>query len=221
MALREAQMLERKSRILDTAEKLIRTTGNTDFSVRDLAAAAAVSPATPFNLFGSKEGIFYELLLRTLEKVTASTLPYKSEETGFYAMEAAENAVNFFLEDPEFLRPLYQVLLGVSHPEHRKTFMNGTYEYWGKTASSLIKPSDRKDEKLCNAVTISLMAHFIGVLELWVQNDLDDKSFKLASKVGILSILQPFVSTKSKKEMQSTFSELKDELPLLRNHVFD
>src|SRR5690606_404693 len=67
MKLREKQMLERQNRILDTAERLIRETGSTDFSVRRLAAESEVSPATPFNLFGSKEGILYSLLLKNLD----------------------------------------------------------------------------------------------------------------------------------------------------------
>lgn len=59
MTLREKQMAARRKRILDTAERIIRDAGATDFSMRALAAAAETAPATPYNLFESKEGLLY------------------------------------------------------------------------------------------------------------------------------------------------------------------
>jgi AcrR family transcriptional regulator len=204
-------MLERKVRILDAAERLIRETGETDFSVRNLAAAAEVSPATPFNLFGSKEGLLYELLLRSLDTVTREGLVFKSKDSAMHALEAVENAVDFFLNDPVFLRPLYRVLMGANHPEHRTTFMEGTYSYWQRAADTVIDASSLKDERTRNAVTISLMSHFIGLLEMWVQGDLDDKAFMNSSKLGVMLILFPFVSAKNQKRLMGIFNELKED----------
>jgi AcrR family transcriptional regulator len=65
--LREKQVAERRERILRTAESLIRKTGGTEFTMRSLAAAAEVSPVTPYNLFESKEGLLYSLLSRSLD----------------------------------------------------------------------------------------------------------------------------------------------------------
>ena len=46
--------------MLDAAERLLRD-GNAEFSMRDLAAEAGVSFATPFNQFGSKPAIMQAL----------------------------------------------------------------------------------------------------------------------------------------------------------------
>ena len=57
----------------DTAEKLARNTGGTDFSMLQLSQTAGVSPATPFNHFGSKNAIFADLInqsLHTLRKTS-------------------------------------------------------------------------------------------------------------------------------------------------------
>jgi AcrR family transcriptional regulator len=209
--LRQKQMLERKLRILDSAERLIRETGETDFSVRVLAATAEVSPATPFNLFGSKEGLLYELLLRSLEVVINSGLEFKTPKGCQQAVEAAENAVQFFLDDPGFLRPLYRVLLGATHSEHRLTFMDGTYFYWSRVAGVVSNSSAFKSQSTRNAVVVSLMSHFIGLLELWVQEDLNDESFMNAARLGVLSILYPFAEKKEQTRMIGLLKEFADK----------
>jgi AcrR family transcriptional regulator len=180
--MREQQKTERRNRILDAAERLIRKTGGTDFSVRALAAASGVSAATPFNLFGSKEGLLYALLSRSLDQIVTDGLSFKSPDPAYHVIEAAENAVAAFLDDPEFLRPLYQVLLSVSHPVHRPLFMERTFAYW-KTAAQTVK-SDEPD--LQDIVAQALMAHFIGLLELWVHRDLNDDEFRRHAVFGVI-----------------------------------
>ncbi len=177
MGLREQQKAARRHRILDTAERLIRETGGTDFSMRKLVAEAHVSFATPFNLFGSKEGLLYALLARSLDRITQRGLTFSAQDPCCHVIEAAENAVRSFLDDPVFLRPLYQVLLSVSHPVHRPVFMERTLSYWKTAALSVPFRQGRSDPTLQDAMADALMAHFIGLLELWVHRDLDDAQF--------------------------------------------
>lgn len=215
MQLRQKQMHERRLRILNAAEALIRETGETDFSVRTLAATAEVSPATPFNLFGSKDGLLYELLLRSLEDVTNDGLKFLSKNPELHPAEAAEIAVDFFLDDPDFLRPLYRVLMGVNHPEHRRTFMSGTYFYWEQVAKEVASEADLSNANTKNAMIISLMSHFIGLLELWVQGDLDDVSFMNSAKLGALLVLMPFAAKKYQSKLKAQISSLKVSLVYL------
>jgi AcrR family transcriptional regulator len=186
MAQREQQKTQRRNRILDAAERLIRDTGGTDFSVRALAAASGVSAATPHNLFGSKEGLLYALLSRSLDQIVTDGLSFKSPDPAFHVIEAAENAVSAFLSDPEFLRPLYQVLLSVSHPVHRPLFMERTFAYW-KTATLTVRSRIlRVNPALQDVVAQALMAHFIGLLELWVHRDFDDAAFRKHAVNGVI-----------------------------------
>lgn len=186
VALREVQKNGRRKRILDAAEQLIRETDGTGFSVRALAAASGVSAATPFNLFGSKEGLLYALLSRSLDSIVTEGLNFASPDPAFHVIEAAENAVDAFLGDPGFLRPLYQVLLSVSHPVHRPLFMERTFAYW-RTAALTIRSDILADNPaLHDVVGQALMAHFIGLLELWVHRDLDDEAFRAHAVSGII-----------------------------------
>lgn len=59
-----------RQRVIDAAETLLRQ-GKAEFSMRDLAAQAQVSFATPFNHFGSKAAIMQALSARRIEEMEA------------------------------------------------------------------------------------------------------------------------------------------------------
>lgn len=186
MKLRERQMHERRNRILDAAERLIRETGGTDFSVRILAEVAEVAPATPFNLFGSKEGLLYALLSRNLEEIISKGLDFKVKDPLMHVVEAAQSAVEMFASDPGFMRPLYQVLLGVSDAVHRPQFMTRSLSYW-RTAIAGIPPQGRlKTAREREFLVHAIQAHFLGLMEYWVHHDLDDDGFREHAVYGVL-----------------------------------
>ena len=215
MQLREKQMKERRTRILNAAERLIRKSHSTDFSVRALAVAAEVSPVTPFNLFGSKEGLLYALLLRTLDRFFSKGLVFKSTDPNYHVVEAVEIAVEIFVKDPNFLRPLYQVLLGVSHPEHRPRFMVRTFDYWQTALLTIPGITRAHDEASINLLTNALMAHFIGLLELWIHKDFDDEGFRVNAICGLILIVLPVVGKKNLPSMQAYLDQAKAAAPKL------
>ena len=208
MSLREKQKHERRQRILDAAEGLIRSAASIDFSMRQLAAASGVSLATPFNLFGSKEGLLYALLARSLDTIIVTGLRFRESHPMTHVIEAGENAVRAFLDDPDFLRPLYLVLLSVSHPEHRPDFMARTYAYWQAAARTIPQASDISAKHLTDAIANALMAHFIGLLELWVHRDLDDRQFLHRTQSGIILTVLPLVPDTQRRQLEATLAEL-------------
>ena len=106
LKLHKKQGFERRQSILDAAEQLIRESHGTNFSVRQLSTLAGVAPATPFNIYSSKEGILYALLSRNLDRIIDEGLIFK-ESTGVSSViAAAQYAVDSFISDPAFMRPL-------------------------------------------------------------------------------------------------------------------
>lgn len=208
MSLREKQKNQRRQRILDAAEALIRQTASIEFSMRQLAAAAEVSLATPFNLFGSKEGVLYALLARTLDEITVTGLRFREGDPMPHVIEAGENAVAAFLGDPDFLRPLYQVLLSVSHPDYRPDFMAQTFAFWQAAARTIPQRDNMPVQYLTDAVASVLMAHFIGLLELWVHRDLDDQQFLERTRSGIILITLPHVPDAVRRSLEATLAQL-------------
>lgn len=207
MALREKQMAERKARIIAAAEKLMRKTGNTNFTMRALAAEAEVSPATPFNLFGSKESILYELLLQSLQSFFQHGLNLKSDSPIERVLEAADIAVDLFVHDPEFLRPLYCFLLGVNDPAARPIFLRRSLKFWQLTFSSSYHGDTEVVSPEFDAIAMSLLANILGLLDVWVHKDISDEEFRLLLKRGVILQVWPIAKAKDLPALKRLFNE--------------
>lgn len=191
-------MEERRKRILDATERLIRDTGGTEFSVRTIAAVAEVAPATPFNLFGSKEGLLYALLSRSLDAIITEGLSFKSPNKLDHAVEATTRAVQIFARDPQYMRPLYRVLLGVDDEIHRPEFMKRSLGFWRIAVETLPASGMLKTPRQREFAAVSLQAQFLGLLELWVHHDIDDKQFLDHAIYGVVASLAGLVDPKTR-----------------------
>lgn len=207
MGLREKQMAERRARIVAAAEKLMRETGSTDFTMRALAAEAEVSPATPFNLFGSKESILYELLLKSLEAFFHHGLALKSKEPIERVMEAADIAVDLFVVDPEFLRPLYRFLLGVNDPSARPVFLRRSLKFWQLTFESAYQKGGAAENPEITAIAQGLLAQILGLLDVWVHQDITDDEFRILMRRGVLMQVWPLAKVKDLPKLRKRFNE--------------
>lgn len=90
---------------MDAAERLLRH-GKADFSMRDLAAEAGVSFATPFNQFGSKAAIMHALSGRRIDTVMqrfAKASP-PGADAAARVLLATDTAIKLMLEEPEVNR---------------------------------------------------------------------------------------------------------------------
>lgn len=191
MSLREKQLDARRNHILDAAAELIRATGGTDFPMRSLAAAAEVSQATPYNLFGGKEALLYALLSRSLDEIIDRGLAFRARDPLERILEAAESAADIFLHDPDYLRPLYQVLLGVNDPVHRPRFIERSLSYWRIAAASADEAGLLSRDVDADSLVYALMAHFMGVLEFWINDDIDADGFRQRVTCGTVMMLLP------------------------------
>lgn len=191
MSLRVRQSEKRRQQMLDAAETLIRQTGGTDFSMVALARAAEVSPATPYNTFGSKEGLLFALLSRTLQTFLQEALHSPSDDPIEQVLDAADQAVTILLRDPALLRPLYRVLLGLTDPIHHPAYLKETFAFYRASLDGALAKKLLASEAERSALACALMAHFIGVLDLWVHEDIDDRWMRAQVASGYIHLLWP------------------------------
>lgn len=212
MSIRQKQVAARKGQILDTADALVRQTGNADFSMRVLADQAGVSLATPYNLFGSKEALLYELLARAINHLIASVPVDNSDDPIEQVVQAAERAANIILADPQLLRPLYQFLLGVPDVMSRPQLMKTSLKFWRSTLNEAVDAGILRDDADCTTLAFSLMAHFIGFLELWVHSDIGDREFAARVVHGFVHQLWPLAHGKHLKQLKKRLAQAKQNL---------
>lgn len=183
--------------MLDAAEALVRQSGGTDFSMLALAHAAEVSPTTPYNFFGSKEGLLFALLSRSLQSFLQEALLPKSEDPIERVLDAADNAVEILLRDPVLLRPLYKVMLGLTDPIHHPAFLKDAFVFYRTTLDAAVRKKLLRSEQERTSLACSLMAYFMGVLDLWVHEDIDDKWFRAQVGYGFMHLLWPIARGRS------------------------
>lgn len=205
-----------QQQVLDTAELMIRQCGGTDFSMRALALAAEVSPTTPYNFFGSKEGLLYALLDRNLNTFLQGGVS-ATRDPIIQALESIDNVVCMLLTDPVLLKPLYQVMLGLTDPVHHPSFLKRAFTFYQGTLDSAVAQK-LIGEKEQTVLACSMMSLLMGVLDLWVQEDIDDDGFRAQVAYGTIHLLWPYAQGKSlevlkKRSAQVTKFLVNQQLP--------
>jgi AcrR family transcriptional regulator len=212
--LRDRQRESRRQRTLDAAEGLIRDTGTTDFSMLALAERAELSPATPYNLFGSKAGIMYALLNRSMDLVDRGGSRAGIHSDPFdRVVQAGRAAVEVFAADSAFYRPLHRLLLGASDSQHRPAFMDRGLQYWKVVVKGLDEAGALCAEIDADELARQLEINFLGALDLWVQEELDDDEFRAQIVYGTALLLLAIADDKARARLLLRLRTAKKKLP--------
>ncbi len=211
---RERNKQDRRSRILDAAEDLIRETGATDFSMALLAERAGLSGPTPYNLFGSKSGILYTLLNRSLDPVFTRQGSTRAEPDPIaHVLTAARIGADVFAEDPLFYRPLYQFLLGVGDPVHCPLFLDRSLGFWRGSLARLEAAGQMPVMLGRDQIARLIVTHFMGTLDLWVQSELNDDEFRAQIVYGVGVLLLGLANETQRSRLMARLRTLERRLP--------
>ncbi|MAM39480.1 MAG: TetR family transcriptional regulator [Erythrobacter sp.] len=169
-----------RTKILDGAERLLRT-GKADFSMRDLAAEAGVSFATPFNRFGSKLAIMRALSAR---RIDAMIDRYGKEAPGGDVPSdlptrvalAIDIAVDTMLAEPKVNRA---VMGAIGSPPAGQDgaavrVLDHSKKLWEKAVGAEASPTDPD-------LPWRLAFAFRGVLSFWTAGELADDALRPAA----------------------------------------
>jgi AcrR family transcriptional regulator len=213
MGLREKQASERRDRILAAARKLIRRTGGTGFSMRALADEAEVSLATPYNLFGSKGGVLYALLNASLENLDQATVTFSSTKPVERVLEVAGIAADLYARDAAFYRPLMQFLLGARDVEHRPRFIEQSLRRWTRTVQAALRHGLLSASVDVDLLARQLMINFIGVLDLWIHEELDEAGCRAQSLYGSTLLVLASASAAARASLSERLKAIERRLP--------
>lgn len=197
-------MAARRQAIMDAAEALIRKRGATSFTMAELAMAAGVSAATPFNLFESKLCLLYALLIRSLDGVNDAGRKASAEPDPFIrVMNAAEGVGRMFTADARFYRPLHQVLLSAVDPVHRPHYLERAALFWyvaidGLQSLHLFSDAQSRGQLACELVGMAL-----GRVDLWVHGEIENENLPSHLAYGALALAVGLTSGARRKRVLS------------------
>ncbi|MGH8516286.1 MAG: TetR/AcrR family transcriptional regulator [Panacagrimonas sp.] len=199
---------------MNAAAALIRETGTTDFTMAALADRAVLSVPTPYNLFGSKAGVLFALLNRSLDPVFEDEKRIGGERDPVGRILIAGNvAVDLFVNDPVFYRPLYQYLLGVGDPVQRPAFLERSLQFWRHAITGLVESGELPLAHRGEGFARMMMLNFVAALELWVHDELDDARFRVQVLYGIIMLSLGFATAAQRPGLLRKLRALERELP--------
>jgi len=189
MKLREKQMADRRRRILDAAEELIRQTGGADFSMLALAARAEVSPATPYNLFGSKARLLFALVNRSLTELPVKDLTTSYTDPLERLLETTRVIATHLATHADFFRPLFLSLWEVQDDVYRPEFVEYHLRRWERALADVERAGLLSSAVTADQLSRQLMINFAGTVELWVHHELDADGFSAEAVFGTILLL--------------------------------
>lgn len=183
-----------RRRVIDAAERLLRE-GRADFSMRDLAAEAGVSFATPFNQFGSKAAIMHALSARRIDAMARRfTEAPPLADAADRVLLAIDTAVAVMLEEPEVNRGVMG-WLGAAAPSSGKVLAHST-ALWTLAlgAGEGLAPTLR--EEALRSLPGQLAFAFRGVLSFWTAGELQDDALASNAREIASTLLLAFTERK-------------------------
>ena len=182
-------MAERRRCILDAAATLIRQTDGADFSMLTLAAQAEVSPATPYNLFGSKARLLFALFNRSLIEIPVKDLTALYTDPIERLLETTKVIATHLATHADFFRPLYLSLFEVQDGVYRSEFVEYHLRRWERALADVEHAGLLSSVVAADQLARQLMISFAGTVELWVHHELDADGFSAEAVFGTILLL--------------------------------
>jgi AcrR family transcriptional regulator len=213
MGLREKHKLERRERILATAQELIRSTGSVGLSMRALARQAEVSLATPYNLFGSKGAVLGELGLAVLKKLEREMDAIRSRDPIEDVLHIAELGANTYASDPRFYRVLMGVLTQSARGLHDDAITGGSMRLWQRPVEAAIEAGLLREDVDSEFFARDLVITFLGVLDLWVRGVLDGEAMRVQILYAFTLALLGVSTDASRPKLLRHYQRYQRQLP--------
>lgn len=179
-----------RQRVIDAAERLLRM-GKADFSMRDLAAEAGVSFATPFNHFGSKGAIMHALSERRTDtmaiRFAEAVLP---ADAASRVMLAVDTAVAVMLEEPGVNRAVMS-WIGTTGGSAGQAWVRSTALWTLALGAGEGIPENYRRNSL-DRLPRQLALGFRGALSFWSAGELPDDELGADARAVASTLLKGF-----------------------------
>jgi len=197
-----------RERVLNAAERLL-STGQPEFSMRELAAEAGVSFATPFNLFGAKVAILHALSAQRIETMHARfALEASPGDAASRVLAAVGIAADVMLENPASNRGVMAALGAPSGDSAGVWALSQAL--WAEALRGGEGLSPRTSALAREVLPGQLALAFRGVLSFWTAGEITDRGLSVRSKASAAALLLGFVEEQSREPLETMLGKLID-----------
>ncbi|MFN4183496.1 MAG: TetR/AcrR family transcriptional regulator [Hyphomonas sp.] len=190
---REQAKAERRQKIMRAARDMIRETGDMNLSMRELAKRAEVSVATSYNLFGSKRAV----VMAVLEDERDFVQKYHKLDVANAIeriFEAYELAYGYFVQDPDFYRPLWRALLTAGGKDDDTGLVSPERQAQTRAAWHMLLTAAQDEGLLRRDIAVMplerTLSHLAGgTLLAWASGTLETKDLMASVGLGFAMVL--------------------------------
>jgi AcrR family transcriptional regulator len=189
LALSAGRREDRRRHIVSVAQALLRDRGDGGFSMTELAARAGVSPATPYNLVGSK-GDLLRLVIKAefqsfIDKLSAldRSGPLRT------LLDATTLVVSHYEADRDFYRALYRMTFNTDAPDVHDHMQAEGRALWQGLVRAAVDSGELTSIVRVEPFTDVLLRTLGAVTLAWLSEDWPHARFEREMALSVLLIV--------------------------------
>ena len=205
MALSESAKAARQQRLVDSAHALIRESG-AGFSMLQLAEHAGVSPATPYNLLGSKTEVL-RLVIRDESKRFIQRLAEQPPAARPLdrLLQAVDLVVVQYADEPAFYRGLYRAAIGT---EVRSMMRSENQALWCDKIAEAMAAGELSSAISDTDLTAVLLRAMASTTQAWLADEWTTERFADEMTRATRLLLLGLVSAPERKRLLAGLKSL-------------
>ena len=209
---REMNKALRRSAILGAARDLLREFEIDKITVEQVADRADVSPATVYNLVGTREAVFGALMQELLASLATELDGLSAEDPIGYAEAIVTRSVDRFVDDPLVHRELIGLLMSSRRdPVQHEAGVDAAYlqveAIQAAQAAGLVDPDVDPE-----VIGLQILLSYDGAMIDWARGRLDDDGFKLYALQGLYATLVAVATETSVADLRSRLNRIHEQL---------
>jgi AcrR family transcriptional regulator len=179
LALSSERREARRLRLVEAAEALIRERGDAGFSMAELAARAQVSPATPYNLVGSKAEILRRVVRADFTRFTDRLAGLGPAAPLAHLLRAADLVVSHYEADRPFYRGLFRAAFSADVAEVRDMMSLEGRALWQGWVEAALAAGDLADWVRPGPLTVVFIRTIGSTAQTWLSEGWPRGRFEL------------------------------------------
>lgn len=203
LSRREQAKQERRVRIINAASGLLRKHPLREISVALIAQRAKVSPATVYNLFGTKAAVLLKVYDRDLETFQQHVDQTHSTDTLETIFDALSIAAEFYRHDPSFYREA--MIIRASSPEEVELLSVvrvSRQAFWENLVGAAIDDGFLTESADARRLGLLLAHIMMGSLADWISGLISLDQLESNSRYGFAVSLLSFATPKAEKRFR-------------------
>jgi AcrR family transcriptional regulator len=205
--LRERAKDERRMRIVKAAAKLLAERTDGSFSMQELAARAGLSPATPYNLFGTKTAILQEVFRIETEGFRRNYAALRNKPPVERVLAAVDQILSVYVRKPQFFRGLSRNLGAAGRNELEQVFFPLLNAMFEPLVSDLAADGAFSADIPPNVITTQLTRIFEATFLHWSALDWDEDYFGRQLRIGFAITFLGFLGDADREALLQVIKE--------------